>query len=86
VPCAPINDVAQTFAEPQVQHRGMAVSAPHPVAGVVPLVRSPLRFSDTPVDPPTAPPLLGQHTETILRERLGMHDERIADLRRRGIV
>lgn len=86
VPAAPINDLAETFADPQVRHRGLAVRAPHPLADTVPLVASPLRLSATPVGPATAPPLLGQHTDEILRERLGMHAETIADLRQRGII
>jgi crotonobetainyl-CoA:carnitine CoA-transferase CaiB-like acyl-CoA transferase len=86
VPAAPINDLAETFADPQVRYRAMAVGALHPLAGTVPLVASPLRLSATPVRTPTAPPLLGQHTDEILHERLGMPADTIADLRQRGII
>jgi crotonobetainyl-CoA:carnitine CoA-transferase CaiB-like acyl-CoA transferase len=86
VPCAPINDLAQVFADPQVRHRGMRVDVAHPSGGSVPMVASPLRLSATPPAYDRAPPLLGQHTEEILRERLGMSDERITELQRNGVV
>ncbi|HTR20108.1 MAG TPA: CaiB/BaiF CoA-transferase family protein [Gemmatimonadales bacterium] len=86
VPCAPINDVAQVFSEPQVRHRGMRVELPHPVAGTVPLVGSPIRLSETPVNYRRAPPLLGEHTDMILRERLGMSAGEITRLRSAGVI
>jgi len=81
VPCGAINDLGQTFADPQVRHRGMRVELPHPTAGTVPLVGSPMKFSESPVEYRSAPPLLGQHTEEVLREVLGMDDATIAKLR-----
>jgi crotonobetainyl-CoA:carnitine CoA-transferase CaiB-like acyl-CoA transferase len=86
VPCAPINDVAEVFADPQVRHRGMQVDVPHAEAGTVPLVASPLRLSETPVRYDAAPPLLGQHTDEILRERLGYDAAQIVALRARGVI
>jgi len=86
VPCAPINDLAQVFADPQVRHRGMRVDVAHPSGGSVPIVASPLRLSATPPAYDRAPPLLGQHTEEILRERLGMTAEQVDELRRAGVV
>jgi crotonobetainyl-CoA:carnitine CoA-transferase CaiB-like acyl-CoA transferase len=56
VPCGPINDIAQAFAEPQVQHRGMRVDLPHPLAGTVPGVKNPVRFSRSPLQYRHAPP------------------------------
>jgi len=68
VPCGPINDLEQVFADPQVRARGMVVELHHPLAGGIPSVASPLRFSKTPVQYRTAPPLLGADTdETISR-------------------
>ena len=86
VPCAPINDLAQVFADPQVRHREMRIDVPHPSGATVPLVANPIRLSATPPRYDLPPPLLGQHTEEILRERLGMTAERIAELRRMGVV
>ena len=68
VPCSPINTVPEVFAEPQVQHRNMLRKLPHPTAGEVPQVVSPLNFTNEPLAFDRPPPLLGQHTEEILRE------------------
>ena len=59
---------------------------PHPTAGKVTLVRSPMKLSATPAGAAAAPPLLGQHTDEVLREVLGRSDEEIAALRERGVV
>jgi crotonobetainyl-CoA:carnitine CoA-transferase CaiB-like acyl-CoA transferase len=80
VPCGPINDLADVFADPQVLHRGMTVQLPHPLAGDVRLVASPIKFSSTPIQYTRAPPLLGEHTFEVLHE-LGLSDEDIAALR-----
>jgi crotonobetainyl-CoA:carnitine CoA-transferase CaiB-like acyl-CoA transferase len=68
VPAGRINNVAQVFEEPQVKHRQMLRDLPHPTAGTVPSVVSPMRFASAPLTYDRAPPLLGQHTEEILRE------------------
>ena len=86
VPCGPINDLAQTFADPHVQHRGMRIELPHPTAGKVPLVGSPIKLSETPVTYQSAPPTLGQHTEDVLSTVLGLDGDAIAQLRADGIV
>ncbi|MBK5105234.1 MAG: CoA transferase [Burkholderiales bacterium] len=86
VPNGPINDVAQVFEEPQVQARGIKVELDHPVAGRLPTVASPMRFSATPVEHKLAPPVLGQHTEEILRGLLQLDDAAIAKLRTDGTI
>ena len=86
VPNGPINDVAQVFEEPQVQARGIKVLLDHPVAGKLPTVASPMHFSATPVEHKLAPPLLGQHTEEILRGLLHQTDAQIAKLKADGTV
>lgn len=86
VPCGPINDVGEVFANEQVQARGMAVALPHPSAGQVKLVRNPIRMSATTATSEVAPPMLGQHTDEVLRQMLGRSDEEIAALRDRGVV
>ena len=68
VPAAPINTVDQVFADPQLVHRGMLRHLPHPVAGTVPQVVSPIRFKEAKLQFDRAPPLLGQHTAEVLRE------------------
>lgn len=87
VPCGPIHPLDRVFAEPQIRHRGMRTEAAHPLAGSVPLVGSPLKMSASPcVDPPAAPPTLGEHTESVLREVLGLDTDHIAALRERGVI
>jgi crotonobetainyl-CoA:carnitine CoA-transferase CaiB-like acyl-CoA transferase len=86
VPNGPINDVAQVFEEPQVKARGIKVELDHPVAGKLPTVASPMRFSATPVEYKLAPPVLGQHTEEILRGLLHLDDAAISKLRAEGTV
>lgn len=66
VPCGPINDMEQLFSDPQVAARQMVVEMPHPTAGLVRLVGSPLKLSRTPVEMRRHPPLAGEHTEEIL--------------------
>jgi len=82
----PINDVAQVFEEPQVKARGVKIELDHPVAGKLPLVASPMRFSETPLEHKLAPPVLGQHTEEVLRDVLRLDEREIARLRSEGIV
>jgi formyl-CoA transferase len=86
VPCGPINDLAQVFSEPQALARGLRVELPHPSAGKVSLVRSPMRFSETPVEHGVPPPTLGQHTEEVLRGLLQKSPSDIARLRAEGII
>ena len=86
VPCGPINDIADVFDNPQVKARGLAFELPHPSAGTVKLVRSPMRLSATPPRAELAPPLLGQHTDEVLRDILGHSAARIAALRAQGVL
>ena len=86
VPCGPINTLADVFADPQVQARGLKVTMPHPVAGQVPLVASPMKLSATPVDYRLPPPMLGEHTDEILAATLGLDAAAIARLRADGVV
>jgi crotonobetainyl-CoA:carnitine CoA-transferase CaiB-like acyl-CoA transferase len=86
VPCGPINRIADVFADPQVEARGMKIALDHPLGGEIPSIASPLRLSDTPVSYHCAPPTLGQHTDEILAECLGFDDAAIARLKDSGIV
>ena len=80
VPCGPINDLADVFADPQVREREMVVTLPHALSGTVDLVASPMKFSATPVQYRLPPPLLGEHTDVVLHE-LGIGADEIAALR-----
>nr|WP_314624956.1 CaiB/BaiF CoA-transferase family protein [uncultured Noviherbaspirillum sp.] len=86
VPCGPINRLDEVFDNPQVQARGMKIELPHPAAGHVDLVRSPMKMSATPPRHDAPPPMLGQHTEEVLAELLGASAQQIADLRAKGVV
>ncbi len=70
VPCGPINDLAQVFADPQVQARGTRIRMAHPLAGEVDLVANPIRLSRTPVDYRRPPPLLGEHNSEVFADWL----------------
>ncbi|MES2530004.1 MAG: CaiB/BaiF CoA-transferase family protein [Pseudomonadota bacterium] len=85
VPCGPINNVAEVFEEPQVKARGMLRHVPHPSGVDVPQVGSPMRFTESPLQVQTAPPLLGQHSDDILAE-LGYDADGIATLRHAGAI
>ncbi|MFM1760014.1 MAG: hypothetical protein RLY75_1285, partial [Pseudomonadota bacterium] len=86
VPCGPINNFEEVFENEQVKARGVQIQVPHPTAGVMKLVASPMRLSETPVEVRMAPPTLGQHTEEILLERLNLSPQAIADLKIKGIT
>jgi crotonobetainyl-CoA:carnitine CoA-transferase CaiB-like acyl-CoA transferase len=85
VPCAPINSIAEVFADEQVRHRGMHVSLPHPSGAIVPQVASPLVFDSVDLTPTMRPPMLGEHTDEILRQ-IGRDDADIAKLRETGAI
>ncbi|MGR0186608.1 CaiB/BaiF CoA transferase family protein [Azospirillum aestuarii] len=86
VPCGPINDVSQVFADPHVRARNIHQDLPHPTAGTVPTVASPIRYSATPIEHTVAPPTLGQHTDAVLEQALGLCAADIAALREKGVV
>ena len=85
VPCAPINNVRETLHDEQIEQRRMLRDLPHPLAGTVPQVVSPMRFTEVPLQYDRPPPILGQHSDEILRE-IGMDDDGIRALRGRGVV
>ena len=71
VPCGPINNLAEVFADPHVQERGMVQQWQHPLKAGLSLVASPIKMSETPVRQDLPPPMLGQHTQQVLSEWLG---------------
>lgn len=86
IPCGRINSVAQALAAPHAIARDMVTTVEHPTAGAVKMLGIPFRFSDTPASIRRAPPLLGQHTEAVLREELGFSDARINELRAEKVI
>ena len=86
VPCGPINNMQEVFEDPQVLHRKLRVDMPHAAGGIAPVVASPMRLSDTPVEYRLAPPLLGQHNDEIYRGLLGKSAAEMERLAKAGIV
>jgi crotonobetainyl-CoA:carnitine CoA-transferase CaiB-like acyl-CoA transferase len=86
IPCGPINNLDQVFADPQVRHRGLELELEHPTAGSVASVANPILMSQTPIEYERAPPLLGQHTDEVLAGVLELDAEAIASLRAGEII
>ncbi|ACB33118.1 L-carnitine dehydratase/bile acid-inducible protein F [Leptothrix cholodnii SP-6] len=86
VPCGPINDLADVFADPQVIARQMRLDMPHPTAGQVSVPASALKLSATPVSYRRAPPLLGEHTAEVLKELASQTDADLDGLKARSII
>ena len=86
VPCGPINDLQQLFDDPHVQSRERRIELPHSLAGTVPQVANPIRYSDADLSYTHAAPTLGQHTDEVLSDLLAMSKEEISSLRDQGII
>ena len=86
VPCGAINSLDEVFADPQVQARGMVTHWQHPLRAELPLVSSPIKLEKTPVRTDRPPPMLGQHTDEVLGELLGVDAARLATLRDRQVI
>jgi crotonobetainyl-CoA:carnitine CoA-transferase CaiB-like acyl-CoA transferase len=84
--CGPINTLRQVFADPHVVARDMVVEMAHASGAAVRVIANPVKLSATPPSYRTAPPALGEHTEAVLRETLGMGEAEIADLKAKGVV
>jgi crotonobetainyl-CoA:carnitine CoA-transferase CaiB-like acyl-CoA transferase len=86
VPCGPVNDFAQVFADTQVRERGMEIKVDHPFQPDLSLIRNPITFSETPVREYRAPPLLGQNTREVLASKLGYDEQKLEALKKQGII
>lgn len=86
VPCGAINNLAEVFNDPHIQSRNMVTTWQHPASGPVELVSSPMKLSATPVRTDLPPPLLGEHTDDVLRELLALDDSALTQLRLHQII
>jgi formyl-CoA transferase len=86
IPCGPVQTIDQVFADPQVLARDMVWTVPHPTAGEIRLVGSPLKLSEMPATYRDPPPLLGEHTNEVLTSLLGYSQEEVMRLRAEGVV
>jgi len=90
VPCGAINNLAEVFSDPQIEAREMVTHWQHPFKNDLPLVASPIKLSATPVRAPgrggLPPPLLGQHTDEVLREVLNYSDTQLAQLKNEKVI
>jgi len=86
VPCGPVNNMQRLFSDPQMIHRNMIAEVPHPTIGTLKLCGIPIKYSDTPGTIRRHPPLVGEHTEEILKDVLGYDAEGIEELRGEGVI
>jgi crotonobetainyl-CoA:carnitine CoA-transferase CaiB-like acyl-CoA transferase len=86
VPCGPVYQLEEVFQDPQVKARGMVREQAHPERSRMPLLANPIQFSGTPIQYRRHPPMLGEHTQEVLEALPGVNAEKLADLRRNGII
>ncbi|MFN4089557.1 MAG: CaiB/BaiF CoA transferase family protein [Alphaproteobacteria bacterium] len=86
VPAGAVRSVSEALESPEIVARGMVTSVAHPTAGALRMLGTPYHFSDTPAAPPGPPPLLGEHTETVLRDLLGADEDTLARYRAGGAI
>jgi CoA:oxalate CoA-transferase len=86
IPCGPVNNMANLFSDPQVQHRNMVAEVPHPTIGKLRLGGIPIKYAETPLSIRRPPPLLGEHTDEVLSQVLGLSSSRVGALKEEGVV
>ena len=86
VPCGSVRNLAEVFADAQIAARDMVVPMTHPTAGDIRVLGSPLKLSDTPATQRTPPPTLGQHTDSVLQQVLGLSRDSVTELRANGVI
>src|SRR3984957_8996475 len=84
--CGPINKLSEVFTDPQVVARGMLLEMEHATGGLMKMIANPVKLSETPPDYRLPPPVLGQHTDQVLSEKLGLDAKALAGLREKGII
>ncbi len=86
VPLTAVNSPTAVLNDPHFQARGYFVEVEHPEAGALPHTREPFRMAASPAEPVRRAPLLGEHTEAVLRQRLGLSETDVAELREQGVI
>jgi crotonobetainyl-CoA:carnitine CoA-transferase CaiB-like acyl-CoA transferase len=86
VPCGPVNTLEEVFRDPQIRERNMLVEIKHPKAGKIKQIGIPIKFSQINLDVQSSPPLLGQHTEDVLKNLLNMSSQEINRLKEKGVI
>jgi crotonobetainyl-CoA:carnitine CoA-transferase CaiB-like acyl-CoA transferase len=86
IPCGPVNELDEVFADTQVRQRGMTVPVAHPLSAALTLIANPIHYSGTPLKRYLAPPTLGQDTETVLCSLLGMSQSEVQALRAARVI
>ena len=86
IPSSPINNLAQVFADPQVQHAAIVRTVTHPSVGDIKLTASPVHYSETPMRISMPPPMLGQHTQHVLQRVLGSSVEQLKQWEQQGVI
>jgi crotonobetainyl-CoA:carnitine CoA-transferase CaiB-like acyl-CoA transferase len=86
IPCGSVRSLNEVFDDPQLQARGMLASIEHEAIGMLTLTGIPIKLSETPGEVRRAPPRLGEHTEPVLRDELGVDVGTLARLRERGVI
>ncbi len=86
VPCGPVNTIEDVFDDPQVKARALRIDLPRDDVGTIPMVANPIRLSDTPADYRVPPPALGEHTDAVLHDVLGLATAEVQALRAGGVV
>ena len=86
--CGPINTLSEVFSDPHVKAREMIVEMDHTKTGKAPLrlIANPIKMQETPPSYRFSPPLLGEHTEEILSEKIGLSLDEIKNLKDKGII
>jgi formyl-CoA transferase len=86
LPSGPINELDKVFENEQIKSRDMRIELPHSIDNKVTLLNSPIKIPTSPTKPHKAPPTLGEHTEEILQEKIGVDKDTVAKLRNEGIL
>ncbi|MDQ0340830.1 crotonobetainyl-CoA:carnitine CoA-transferase CaiB-like acyl-CoA transferase [Caldalkalibacillus uzonensis] len=86
VPCGPVNNIKDVFEHPQVKEREVTQEVEHPCLGSIPLLKNPIRVNNQSIPIHKHPPILGEHTELVLKQVLGLNDEKIKELREKKVI